>query len=130
MWAMRAFDIEARKNDLKKAITVPDLRWKRRDIKTTGLTAQVLAKQAAVDKGAYGKRGWWMTEGFVTEGSSTNAWIVDKTGALITRPPENNMILKGVTRNSIQALCKKAGIKLVERAFTVQRRPMWPRKLS
>jgi D-alanine transaminase len=112
------FDMEARKRDVKKAVTVPDIRWKRRDIKTTALIAQVLAKQSAVDKGAYEA---WMVDdkGFVTEGSSSNAWIVDKNGALITRPTENNMILKGVTRNSIQALCKKEGIKLVERPFTV-----------
>jgi D-alanine transaminase len=112
------FDMEARKKALKKAVTVPDIRWKRRDIKSTALVAQVLAKQAAVDKGAYEA---WMVDddGFITEGSSTNAWIVDKTGALITRPTANNEILKGVTRNSIQALCKKEGIKLIERPFTV-----------
>jgi len=112
------FDMEARKKALKKAVTVPDIRWKRRDIKSTALVAQVLAKQAAVDKGVYEA---WMVDddGFVTEGSSTNAWIVDKAGALITRPTDHNEILKGVTRNSIQALCKKEGIKLIERAFTV-----------
>ncbi len=78
----------------------------------------MLAKQAAVDKGAYEA---WMVddEGFVTEGSSTNAWIVDKSGVLITRPTDNHAILKGVTRNSIQALCRKEGIKLVERPFIV-----------
>ncbi len=112
------FDMAARKRDVKKAVTVPDIRWKRRDIKTTALIAQVLAKQAAVDKGAYEA---WMVDddGFVTEGASTNAWIVDKNGALITRPAAHNKILKGVTRNSIQALCKKAGLKIIERPFTV-----------
>ncbi len=112
-----SFDIAARKKLLKKAVTVPDIRWKRRDIKTTSLTAQVLAKQTAVDRGAYEA---WMVddEGFITEGSSTNAWIVDKKGTLITRPTDHNDILKGVTRNAIQALCKKEGVKLVERAFT------------
>ena len=112
------FDMDARKKAVKKAITVPDIRWKRRDIKTTALIGQVLAKQAAVDKGAYEA---WMVDddGFITEGSSTNAWIVDKTGALLTRPPVHTEILQGVTRNSIQVLCKKAGIKLIERAFTV-----------
>jgi len=113
------FNMDARKKALKKAVTVPDIRWKRRDIKSTALVAQVLAKQAAVDKGAYEA---WMVDddGFVTEGASTNAWIVDKKGRLITRPTDKNMILKGVTRSSIQALCKKAGIKLVERPFTVK----------
>ncbi|MBU6475261.1 MAG: D-amino-acid transaminase [Alphaproteobacteria bacterium] len=111
------FDLEARKKLLGKAVTVPDIRWKRRDIKTTGLTAQVLAKQEAVERGAYEA---WMVDdkGFVTEGSSTNAWIVDKKGMLVTRPTDHHDILKGVTRNAIQALCKKEGVKLVERAFT------------
>ena len=68
---------------------------------------------------AMGQPAWSDDEGFITEGSSTNAWIVDKNGTLITRPTENHAILKGVTRNSIQALCKKEGIKLVERPFTV-----------
>lgn len=113
------FDLEARKRELRKAITVPDIRWKRRDIKTTALTAQVLAKQAAVERGAYEA---WMVddEGFVTEGSSTNAWIVDKNDNVITRPAQGNNILKGVTRNALQVLCAKAGIKIIERPFTVK----------
>jgi D-alanine transaminase len=112
------FNMDARKKALKKAVTVPDIRWKRRDIKSTALVAQVLAKQAAVDKGAY-EAFMVDDDGYVTEGASTNAWIVDKKGVLITRPTDHNDILKGVTRSSIQALCKKAGIKLIERAFTV-----------
>ena len=112
------YDIPARKAGVKKAITVPDIRWKRRDIKTTALIAQVLAKQAAAEKGAY--EAWMVDEkGFVTEGSSSNAWIIDKKGHLITRPTENNTILKGVTRSALQALCKKEKIRIVERAFTV-----------
>jgi D-alanine transaminase len=103
----------------RKAVTVPDLRWKRRDIKTTALVAQVLAKQAAIEKGAY-EALLVDDNGFITEGSSTNAWIVDKKNNLITRPTQNNMILKGVTRNAMQALCKKAKIKIVERPFTVR----------
>lgn len=103
----------------RTAITVPDIRWKRRDIKTTALIAQVMAKQAAVEKGAYDA---WLVDdrGFITEGSSTNAWIVDKNNNLITRPTQNSMILKGVTRNALQALCKKEKIKIIERPFTVK----------
>lgn len=112
------YDIPARKAGVKKAVTVPDIRWKRRDIKTTALIAQVLAKQAAAEKGAY--EAWMVDEkGYVTEGSSSNAWIVDKKGNLITRPTANNTILKGVTRSALQALCKKEKIRIVERAFTV-----------
>jgi D-alanine transaminase len=112
------YDVPARKAAVKKAVTVPDIRWKRRDIKTTALIAQVLAKQAAAEKGAYEA---WMVDdkGFVTEGSSSNAWIVDKKGNLITRPTANNTILKGVTRSALQALCKKEKIKIVERPFKV-----------
>jgi len=114
-----SFDAGARKSAVRKVVTVPDIRWKRRDIKTTAMTAQVLAKQAAVAKGAYEA---WMVDdnGFVTEGSSTNAWIVDKNNTLITRPTSSNAILKGVTRNALQALCKKEKIKIVERPFTVK----------
>jgi D-alanine transaminase len=103
----------------RKAVTVPDIRWKRRDIKSTALLPQVLAKQAAVERGAY-EAIMVDDAGFITEGSSTNLWIVDKNNNLLTRPTQNNMILKGVTRNALQALCKKENISIVERAFTVQ----------
>lgn len=114
-----SFDIPARKLAGREVITVPDIRWKRRDIKTTGLLAQVLAKQAAIDSGAFDA---WMVDadGFVTEASASNAWIVDRKGALITRPTAGHGILKGVTRSSMQALFKKAGITFVERPFTVK----------
>ncbi len=112
------YDIPARKAAVKKVITVPDIRWKRRDIKTTALIGQVLAKQAAADKGAYEA---WMVDddGFITEGSSSNAWIIDKNRNIITRATAQNTILKGVTRSALQALCKKEKIKIIERKFTV-----------
>jgi D-alanine transaminase len=103
----------------RKAVTVPDIRWKRRDIKSTALLPQVLAKQAAVDKGAY-EALMMDDDGFITEGSSTNAWMVDKKNNLITRPAQGNMILKGVTRNALQALCKKEKIKIIERPFSAK----------
>jgi D-alanine transaminase len=111
------FNLENRKTVARKAYTTPDIRWKRRDIKSTALLAQVLSKQSAIDKGGYEA---WMVDddGYITEGSSTNAWIVDKKGNLVTRPTANNSILKGVTRNAMQALLKKEGVKIVERAFT------------
>ncbi len=102
----------------QKAVTVPDIRWKRRDIKTTALVAQVLAKQAAVERGAY-EALLVDDAGFITEGSSTNAWIVDKKNRLVTRPTQHNMILKGVTRNALQMLCQKEKIDIIERPFTV-----------
>ena len=113
------YDLAARKASIKKVVTVPDIRWKRRDIKSTALLGQVLAKQQAADKGAY--EAWMVDEkGLVTEGSSSNAWIIDSKNQLITRSTDNNSILKGVTRSALQALCKREGIKIVERAFTVK----------
>lgn len=113
------FDIAARKAAMKKVITLPDIRWQRRDIKSTALLAQVLTRQLATDAGA--QEAWMVDDkGLITEGSSSNAWIVDKKGQLITRQTAGNAILKGVTRSALQALCKKEGIKIVERAFSVK----------
>lgn len=113
------YDIAARKASIKKVVTVEDIRWKRRDIKSTALLGQVLAKQQAADKGAYEA---WMVDdkGLITEGSSSNAWIIDNKKQLITRATAGNAILKGVTRSALQALCKREGIKIVERAFSVK----------
>jgi D-alanine transaminase len=99
-------------------VTHPDIRWGRCDIKTVGLLPNVLAKQAARDKGAY--EAWMVDEmGLVTEGSSTNAWIVDKDGKLRTRDTQAN-ILKGITRTAIMALIEEEGIELDERPFSVE----------
>jgi D-alanine transaminase len=98
-------------------VTYPDIRWGRCDIKTVGLLPNVLAKQAARDKGAY--EAWMVDEmGLVTEGSSTNAWIVDKDGKLRTRDTQAN-ILRGITRAAIMDLVKTEGIELDERPFSV-----------
>jgi D-alanine transaminase len=98
-------------------VTVPDIRWARRDIKSIGLLAQVLAKQAAVEAGAFEA---WMVgpDGFVTEGSSSNAWIVTKNGVLVTRQADNS-VLHGITGNSLEALAREAGIKVERRPFTL-----------
>lgn len=98
-------------------VTVPDLRWKRRDIKTTGLLGQVLAKQSAAEQGA--QEAWMVDEqGFVTEASSANAWILTNENKLVTRQADHS-ILKGVTRSSLQALCAAQGIAIEEHAFSV-----------
>lgn len=98
-------------------VTYPDIRWGRCDIKTVGLLPNVLAKQAARDKGAY--EAWMVDEmGLVTEGSSTNAWIVDKDGKLRTRDTQAN-ILRGITRAAIMDLVQTEGIELDERPFSV-----------
>ena len=92
-----------------KVVTVPESRWARCDIKTIGLLPNVLAKQAAVEAGAY--EAWFVDElGLVTEGSSTNAWIVDETGLLRTRDTQAN-ILRGVTRHSVLEIAREIGLR-------------------
>lgn len=98
-------------------ITVEDQRWRRRDIKSVSLLAQVLAKQAASDAGA--QEAWMVEDGFVTEGGSSSAFIVTKAGNIVVRPL-SNAILPGITRKSLLRLSKEAGITLEERLFTVQ----------
>jgi D-alanine transaminase len=99
-----------------RVVTVPDIRWARRDIKSIGLLAQVMAKQAAADAGAFEA---WMTDpdGFVTEGASSNAWIVTPDGILVTRQPDRS-ILHGITGNSIERLAGELGITVERRPFT------------
>ncbi|MTI08960.1 D-amino-acid transaminase [Curvivirga aplysinae] len=97
-------------------ISVDDIRWGRRDIKTVQLLAPVLAKQAAVEAGA--NDAWLVEEGFVTEGSSNNAYIV-KDGVIITRHLSNS-ILHGITRAAVLKLVEQEGLKLEERPFTMQ----------
>ena len=112
------FDNNVKVKNGASAVTVPDIRWKRRDIKTTGLLAQVLAKQEAAESGAYEA---WMVddEGYITEGSSSNAWIVTRDGKLITRHATSD-ILRGVTRTALEKICAELQMKVEERPFTVQ----------
>jgi len=99
-------------------ITVPDIRWQRVDIKSVALLPNVLAKQAARDKGA---REAWMVDakGHVTEGGSSNAWIVTRDGTLVTRPLGQD-ILPGITRSVVLDLIKAQGLAFEERSFTVE----------
>jgi len=98
-------------------ITVPDIRWRRVDIKTVGLLPNVLAKQAANEAGA--AEAWQVRDGYVTEGSSSNAWIVNDKGVLITHPKTND-ILGGITRETAIACAHDLQIKVEERPFTVE----------
>jgi D-alanine transaminase len=98
-------------------ITLPDTRWKRPDIKTIGLLPNVLARQRAREKGAY--EAWFVDDGgFVTEGASTNAWIITADGTLVTRAADQS-ILSGITRKTLIDLLQKKGLSLVERCFSV-----------
>jgi D-alanine transaminase len=98
-------------------ITVPDNRWERVDIKTISLLPNVLARQAARDQGA--REAWFVgRDGFVTEGSSSNAWIVTAEGKIVTRPTTHG-ILGGVTRAVVLDVAASQGLAVEERGFTV-----------
>ncbi len=97
-------------------VTTPENRWGRCDIKTVGLLPNALAKQKAREAGAV--EAWFVDElGLVTEGASSNAWIVDQDGNLRTRDTNAN-ILRGVTRMSLLDVARKAGFNVEERPFT------------
>lgn len=98
-------------------ITIPDIRWKRPDIKSISLLPNVLGKQQAAEAGAFEA---WMVgdDGTITEGTSTTAWIVTKNGEVVTRKADT-AILPGVTRAVLRDSAGKKGVKVVERPFTV-----------
>jgi D-alanine transaminase len=97
-------------------ITVAENRWGRCDIKTVGLLPNALAKQRAREAGAV--EAWFVDElGLVTEGASSNAWILDGDGVLRTRDTQAN-ILRGVTRLTLMDVARDAGLKVEERPFT------------
>lgn len=99
------------------AISQPDIRWGRPDIKTTDLLPNVLARQAAKEKGAY--EAWLIdADGMVTEGAATNAWIVDHNNVIVTRHVDNG-ILSGVTRGTLLDLIRKEGLQVQERRFSL-----------
>ena len=99
-------------------ITTPETRWARCDIKTIALLPNVLAKQAARESGA--GEAWFVDElGLVTEGASSNAWIVDSDGVLRTRDLNAN-ILRGITRKSLMDLIARDGLAVSERPFSVE----------
>ena len=100
-----------------RAITVPDLRWKRRDIKSVALVAQVLAKQQASEAGV--AEAFMVEDGVVTEGSSSTVFIVTQAGALVTRPL-SNAILPGITRKAVLALAQETGRPFEERLINVR----------
>jgi len=98
-------------------ITAPDLRWRRCDIKSVALLPNILAKQTAIEAGAY--EAWQVDdEGMVTEGTSSNAWIVTNGGVAITRDA-THAILNGITRMSLLKVIRAEGYDFAERPFTV-----------
>ena len=97
-----------------KAIFIDDTRWGRRDIKTTQLLSQALAKEAAISAGA--QDAWMVEDGLVTEAASANAWIVSADNVLVTRHI-SNQILAGITRSRVFEEVGK-DMKIEERAFS------------
>lgn len=101
-----------------KIITTEDIRWGRRDIKTVALLAASMAKMFAMKSGA--DDAWLVDrEGYITEGSSFNAYIVTSEGTIITRHLSND-ILHGITRKAVLQLAEKDGLQVIERPFSVE----------
>ncbi len=98
-------------------VTTPDIRWGRADIKSIALLPNVLAKQAAREQGA--REAWFVDRnGYVTEGASSNAWIVTHDDKAVTRQADN-AILRGISRAVVSEALASQGLTLEERAFTV-----------
>jgi D-alanine transaminase len=97
-----------------RVVTVDDIRWRRRDIKSIALLGQSMAREEAVERGAY--EGWMVEEGFITEGTSSSAYLV-KDSILITRPLSRS-ILPGIRRKLILELAPRHGIQVKQRPFT------------
>ena len=100
-----------------KIISIPDQRWARRDIKTVGLLAPCMGKQAAVDAGA--NDAWMVEDGLVTEGTSNNAYIVTSEKQIKTRQLGHE-ILSGITRAAVLRFANTAGYSVVEEAFSIE----------
>jgi D-alanine transaminase len=98
-------------------ISVPDIRWARRDIKSVALLAQVLAKQAAAEAGA--GEAWMIEDGMVTEGGSSSVFILTQDDVLVTRP-NSNAILPGCTRKAVVALAEERQLRVEQRLFSVE----------
>lgn len=126
-WTPPALVVTARGYNFQKAeeraaagvgvITHPDIRWGRVDIKTINLLPNTLAKEAATRAGA--AEAFLVRDGYVTECSASNAWIVDDSGAVITHP-KGDMILGGITREGAMASAQELQIRVIERPFTVE----------
>lgn len=98
-------------------ITVPDIRWARRDIKSVALLAQVLAKQAAAE--AKAGEAWMIEDGKVTEGGSSSCFILTQDDVIVTRQ-NGSEILPGCTRKAVVKLAEERQLRIEERAFSVE----------
>ena len=110
----KIIDSESAKNGIK-VMTLDDMRWKRCDIKTTQLLYASMAKTEATEKGF--DDAWMLREGYVTEGSSSNAWIIK--GKIIMTRQSDNLILSGITRDVIFKCAKDLGYEVVTKNITL-----------
>ena len=111
------FDSQAARRGVR-VITLPDLRWRRPDIKSVSLLPNVLAKQQACEAGAY--EAWLVDDlGMITEGTASNAWIVNAAGELLTRAADRS-ILSGITRGVLVRVAHEHRLRLIERPFSVE----------
>jgi D-alanine transaminase len=99
-----------------RVISVADLRWGRRDIKTVQLLYPSMGKMLAQKAGA--DDAWFVEDGYITEGTSNNAYII-LSGNLVTRPLSND-ILHGITRQAVLQLARETGIQVIEGNFTLE----------
>ncbi len=98
--------------------SIPDIRWRRVDIKSIALLPNVLARQSAREKGAY--EAWLVdADGLVSEGAASNAWIIDQSGTIITRQVDHS-ILRGITRTTLIEIISAHGLRLEERKFSLE----------
>jgi D-alanine transaminase len=111
----KILESDAAKNGIK-VMTLEDMRWKRNDIKTTQLLYASMAKSEATAKGF--DDAWMLRQGYVTEGSSNNAWIVK--GKIIMTRHSDNLILSGITREAVLKCAKDLGYEVVAKNFTLQ----------
>ena len=111
----KILESDAAKNGIK-VMTLEDMRWKRNDIKTTQLLYASITKSEATAKGF--DDAWMLRHGYITEGSSNNAWIVK--GKIIMTRQSDNLILSGITRNAILKCAKDLGYEVVIKNFTLQ----------
>ena len=104
---------------IKKGVNVgltKDKRWMRCDIKSISLLANVLDKQKGFENGFF--EVWQLRKNFITEGTTSNAFIVDKNSHIFTHP-KNNFILGGVTRDCVVEIALKNNFKVIEKAFDI-----------
>ena len=111
----KIIESEGAKNGIK-VMTLDDMRWKRCDIKTTQLLYASMAKTEATEKGF--DDAWMIRQGYITEGSSSNAWIIK--GKIIMTRHSDNLILSGITRDAIFKCAKDLGYEVVTKNISLQ----------